>query len=138
MIRRLAVPMIAIAVVGLVVSGTAGGDEMSILQLAELHLSAVVTVQRWTEFAYGLRPTGNLQCEPIPSYSTFGPDGSITIHFRNPDCTTGTSTSWPMQDRSFITRLQYPDGLEETIQAEVGQPFPGASAPLGQFASSHT
>lgn len=90
-----------------------GATGLAGLRLAQEHLSAIIVVQRWAEFAYDLRPRIMGGCTPTFSDPVEHPDGSFTQSFVNEDCSRGTITSKP--DLSFRTVIRYPDGFGETV-----------------------
>ena len=132
-------PALLAVIVGAALCATRASARSGVaeIKLAEQHLSAVRTVQRWAAFAYGLRAPVANPCQPMIGDVVFNPDGSTSQHFVNEDCSQADVTVQP--DTSFTTDIKYPGGLEEHVQG-VASDFVIPDPPLfpQQFDITHT
>jgi hypothetical protein len=160
--RRAEIVMLsAIAAAGLIGSPASAGSDLSGLRLADLHLSAITTVQHWAAFIYGIRPVSERLFQPAPaatmlspscssiptnqagSAPQMNPDGSSTQTFCGADGRYATVTGWydkqTHMQLSWLTTIYYPDGLREVVHGEFHDSFwrPGKSS-FRQYDIAHT
>src|SRR5688572_3496850 len=109
--------LILLATAGVGVARAQVSRDLAALRLAQLNLSAIITVQRWAEVAYDLVPPPGRGCPPSVSEPVFHPDGSTSQAFVNEDCSRGTVTTF--RDGSFRTEITHVNGLRETIRGVV-------------------
>ncbi len=112
--------------------------DLDALRTAQSHLSAVLTVQRFARFTYGLSPeAGHLPVveEPEPHG-----EGAQIQRFRYLDArgrVLGGGYVIQQPDLSFRTHIRFPDGLTEDVVGKAGDfrlpPDPKGKEPFGEL-----